>query len=101
MNDRRKRFEVNGLHCGGCAEKIRTALLAVSGVKEASVSHESGAVDVNAEPGVDASVLIEAIESSGDYSATEIVASTESANTHPLGITAEEPAKESLYSLLM
>lgn len=101
MENQTQKFEVKGMHCGSCAGKIRTALLGVSGVDEVSVSHETGAVGVDAEPGVEASVLIEAIESAGDYWATQVESSIDSANTQRGAIPAEEPPKESLYPLFL
>ncbi len=101
MSDQTQSFEVKGMHCGGCAGKIRKALLDVSGVDDASVSHDTGAVTVDAKSGIESSVLIEAIESAGDYSATSIEPSAKTGNAQPLGMVAEEPAKESLYSLFL
>lgn len=92
---------VKGMHCAGCAGKIRKALLVISGVDDAVVSHETGAVTVDTDPGIDSSVLIEAIESAGDYTATLIESSVKTANSQSQGIGAEEPAKESLYPLFL
>lgn len=47
MDIQNQRFEVKGMHCGGCSGKIRTALHSVSGVQEASVSHETGGGDAH------------------------------------------------------
>jgi copper chaperone CopZ len=101
MNDQTQRFEVKGMHCGGCAGKIRKALLDVSGVDVVSVSYETGVVKVDTDPGIDSSVLIEAIEFAGDYTATSIDSSVITENTQPQGFIAEEPAKESLYPLFL
>lgn len=101
MNKPSQRFEVKGMHCGGCAGKIRKALLDVSGVDDASVSHETGVVSVETDPGIDSTVLIEAIESAGDYTATSIEPSFKTEHAQPHGMAAEEPAKESLYPLFL
>ena len=36
-----RQFEVEGMHCDGCAQSIATALQAVPGIKSATVSFES------------------------------------------------------------
>jgi copper chaperone CopZ len=38
----RVKVPVTGMHCGHCAERIETALVAVQGVKSASVSFDGG-----------------------------------------------------------
>jgi copper chaperone CopZ len=101
MDNQIQRFEVKGMHCGGCAGKIRTALHSVSGVQEASVSHETGGVDVQVKSGTEPSELIAAIESAGDYSATSVGASAESTNAQRQVVIAEESTKESLYPLFL
>lgn len=101
MTNTQQAFEVKGMHCGGCAGKIRTALLAVSGVSEARVSHESGAVDVDTEMEIDPAVLVKAIESAGDYTATHIERSEDQPREASHEHAMEEPAKESLYPLFL
>lgn len=101
MTNTQHAFDVKGMHCGGCAGKIRTALLAVSGVSAARVSHESGAVIVDTEFEIDPAILVEEIESAGDYSATHVEKPedrpSEMSNAHAM----EEPVKESLYPLFL
>ncbi len=99
-------FNVKGMHCGGCAGKIQKALLAIPSVSEAIVSHQSGGVEVRAQPGVDQSVVIAAIESAGDYTASVDEQASESAaapkqHDHMHNGGMEEPVKESLYPLFL
>lgn len=101
MTSTQQAFEVMGMHCGGCAGKIRTALLAVSGVSGARVSHESGAVDVDTEMEIDPSVLVETIESSGDYTATHVEKPKDRSGEMLNADAMEEPKKESLYPLFL
>tara|TARA_R110002072_G_scaffold42064_13_gene118271 strand:+ start:68183 stop:68962 length:780 start_codon:yes stop_codon:yes gene_type:complete len=104
-------FNVKGMHCGGCAGKIQKAILAIPTVSEAIVSHQSGSVEVRAEPEVEESVVIAAIESAGDYTASVVepaekpvddsagAPSTQHTHTHDDGM--EEEMKESLYPLFL
>lgn len=40
------KINVAGITCGGCEKSIRNALLAKTGVKEATASHKTGVVDI-------------------------------------------------------
>ncbi len=64
------RLTINGMHCEGCAEKVRHVLEQQPGVKGCTVSHESGeakvAVDTNQTAGEQ---LAEAVQDAG-YSAS-------------------------------
>ena len=111
MNSITLQLSVKGMHCGGCASKIQKALLAIPTVSEAKVSHQSGGVEVRAQPGIDQSVVIDAIESAGDYTASvvepaekpvddpAVAHSTQHMHTNDGGM--EEPVKESLYPLFL
>ncbi len=102
-------FRVDGMHCDGCASKIRDAVRRVEGVSDASVSHRDGRATVTADPGVDRAKIIAAVASAGDYTAT--VAEPPAFGTEPDGAsvrpegatersdTAEPP--ESLYPLFL
>jgi copper chaperone CopZ len=39
-------LKVEGMHCGGCANKVRNAIESIDGVKNAVVDHETGAVTI-------------------------------------------------------
>tara|TARA_R110000737_G_scaffold2923_8_gene8983 strand:+ start:307610 stop:308365 length:756 start_codon:yes stop_codon:yes gene_type:complete len=103
MTARSLYFKVSGMHCGACSGKIRDALLAVSGIESATVSHQSGDVEVVADPGVEANSIVQAIASAGDYTATKV----ENPNKGAMGVAeahqhgAEEEPKESLYPLFL
>ncbi|MBZ0320100.1 MAG: heavy-metal-associated domain-containing protein [Anaerolineae bacterium] len=45
----KKRFQIQGMHCVGCAMTIDGALEDLSGVKSASTSYARGYVEVNYE----------------------------------------------------
>lgn len=40
-------LEVTGMKCGSCAEKVKSALMGVDGVRGANVDHATGKVDVS------------------------------------------------------
>lgn len=60
---------VTGMHCGGCAAKVKSALLALDGVSSAEVSNIKGSAVVSYDPqSTSVGALIEAIKAAG-YSA--------------------------------
>jgi copper chaperone CopZ len=63
-------LSINGMHCGGCAGKVKAALSACKGVTEVQVSFEEGKAFVHVEDGTDTHVLIEAVKKLG-YKVTE------------------------------
>ncbi len=59
-------FRIGGMHCDGCAERIRTLLAAVPGVREASASFAEGAARVRYNPhATNEARLAEVIEKAG------------------------------------
>jgi copper chaperone len=44
-------LEVRGMDCGGCAQRLRTALGRLDGVLEADPDHRAGRVAVRFDPG--------------------------------------------------
>ena len=59
-------LNVTGMVCGGCANTVRQALLALNGVVEVEVSHESGRAVVSFDPSkVTASHLEVAVRDAG------------------------------------
>ncbi len=57
---------VSGMTCSGCVSSIEKALLRAPGVEAATVSLESGKVDVAVEPGgANQQQLIEVVERAG------------------------------------
>ncbi|MBC8554625.1 MAG: heavy-metal-associated domain-containing protein [Candidatus Brocadiales bacterium] len=64
-------LNINGMHCGGCASKVKAALTACEGVTEVQVSFEDSKAVVHIEDGeADKHVLIEAVKRLG-YKVTE------------------------------
>ena len=73
IETRRVSFAVEGLTCGGCADKASQALSKVKGVSEASVCHESKVATVDYNPNrVKAEKLIAALDAVG-FKATESI----------------------------
>lgn len=59
-------FEVDGMHCDGCAERIRTLLDREPGVRTARVSFAEGSAEVRYNPHtVSEARLCELIETGG------------------------------------
>ncbi|ODS32715.1 MAG: Mercuric transport protein periplasmic component precursor [Candidatus Scalindua rubra] len=64
-------LNVKGMTCGGCEGKVKGALTACEGVKDAQVSHKDGKAVVQVEGGkANKEKLIEAVEKVG-FSASE------------------------------
>lgn len=91
------RLSVQGMTCGGCAAKVRSALEAVSGVRSAAVSHETGHAVLSVDAGVDERALLEAASVHGAYTA-QLAAVESIAATEPA--VADAPRK-SLYPLFL
>jgi len=60
---------VEGMSCGGCEERVRNALTAVSGVTSVSVDHSTGSATV--EGSTDVAALVAAVEDAGYDAAPE------------------------------
>ncbi|MBQ6860773.1 MAG: heavy-metal-associated domain-containing protein [Clostridia bacterium] len=58
-------FNVEGMMCGGCENRVKTALGEIEGVKEVIANHENGTVKVTLENEIDREILVEAIENLG------------------------------------
>ncbi len=64
-------LNVKGMTCGGCANRVKGALVECAGVKDAQVNHKDGKAVVQVENGkANAQKLIEAVEKVG-FSASE------------------------------
>ncbi len=63
-------LSINGMHCGGCAGKVKAALSACKGVTDVQVSFEDSKASVHVKDGTDTRVLIEAVKKLG-YKVTE------------------------------
>lgn len=58
-------FQVEGMACDGCEQNVIDELSTIEGVSEISPDHSSDKVSVEAEDGVDDTVLVSAIEKAG------------------------------------
>ena len=59
-------LKVNGMTCGACSKTVKSALLKVTGVTDAVVSHDEGKAVVIIEKGkVKADEIIKAVENAG------------------------------------
>lgn len=66
-----KTLKIDGMMCGHCAASVKNALEAVSGVKQAVVSHESGTAVVILDTDIETAVLKKAVEDQG-YNVTGV-----------------------------
>ena len=96
---------INGMRCGGCAGKVRSALLRVGGVQAADVSPQDGTAVLTATTPVDHQAIRDAVASAGDYKATSIAAAGEAkpaaAPAHTAPAADDSAPKESLYPLFL
>lgn len=60
-------IRIEGMHCAGCAGKIRQALVERAGVMSAEVSPTDGVARVTLRDETEDAALSEAVESAGDY----------------------------------
>ena len=59
-------FYIKGMTCGECEVKVKNALLACSGVKDASVSHEEGYAFIDANSDLmDYDEIVDAVKNAG------------------------------------
>lgn len=65
-NEEQIELKVNGMTCGACSKTVKSALLRVTGVKDAVVSHEEGKAVVIIEKGkASTDEIIKAVEQAG------------------------------------
>lgn len=67
-----KTMKIEGMMCGHCEARVQKCLLAVDGVTEAIVSHETGTAEVHMETEIADDVLRQTVEAQ-DYKVTEIL----------------------------
>jgi copper chaperone CopZ len=101
-----ERLSIDGMHCAGCASKIRSSLLAVDGVTSADVSQQRGEAVVTSESPADDAALRDAVTSAGDYTVTSITPiEREEPHTEPTtgdsGAAQDDKSEESLYPLFL
>ena len=66
------KFAVKGMHCQGCAAKVKNAALAAAGAKAAQVDLKSGMLTVDAEENFAAGQVVSAVENLG-FAAKQLV----------------------------
>lgn len=71
VTDMTKTMQIEGMMCGHCEARVKKALLALEGVADAAVSHESGSAVVTLGAEVSDEVLKKAVEDQ-DYTVTGI-----------------------------
>ena len=65
-------YNISGMTCGGCAAKVKSALLKHPGVRAAQVSHQDGTAKVQAEHKPDRNALGKLLADAGDYQITDV-----------------------------
>jgi len=67
-------YRIDGMHCDGCATKIRDAVQRVEGVRKIEVDRSRSRAEVTVDGAVDAGsiveAIVEAIQAAGDYTAS-------------------------------
>lgn len=71
-NTMTKTMKIEGMMCGHCEARVKKCLLAVDGVKDAIVSHETGTAEVHMDAEIADDVLKKTVEDQ-DYTVTEIL----------------------------
>lgn len=67
----KKEMKIEGMMCGHCSGRVKTALEALAGVESAEVSHESGTAVVTMGAEISDDELKKAVEDQG-YSVTGV-----------------------------
>jgi copper chaperone CopZ len=96
---------IEGMHCGGCENKIRNALIKHQSITDASVSSTTGSAEVHTTGEINDDSIRDAITGAGDYRVTAIHRS-ESTSTplSPAGAhqaPADDSPPENLYPLFL
>ena len=55
------KFKINGMVCGGCENRVKTALLEINGVESVDANHNTGIVTIQAEKDLEATQIKERI----------------------------------------
>ncbi len=81
MNNHKITLSIEGMSCASCVNHVETALKKVNGVKTASVNLATEKATVTSDAGIEAKVLIEAVEKAG-YEAKEYIAESQQHDGH-------------------
>ncbi|MBQ9298518.1 MAG: heavy-metal-associated domain-containing protein [Clostridia bacterium] len=55
-------LKVEGMHCGGCENRVKNVLKAIDGVKDVEANHETGVVRITYKQDIDLNLVKEKIE---------------------------------------
>ena len=55
------KLKINGMVCGGCENRIKSALALIDGVESVDANHNTGIVTVNSKEGLDITKIKEKI----------------------------------------
>ena len=93
-------LSIQGMHCAGCEQRIRTALQSLPNTTAATASAKAGTASITSTTPPDHDQLRAAIVSAGDYTVTDISqAKSQLTDTQPT--PDDRPAPESLYPLFL
>ncbi len=62
---KKMKFQVTGMVCNGCENRVQNALKQIEGVEKVTASHQKGTVTVQSKTDIDARILLDAIENLG------------------------------------
>lgn len=98
-------LKIAGMHCGGCASKISTALLKLDGIETAEVSPQDGTAIIAGSAIPSDEALRRAVASAGDYTLTDVRRAERRTQSEPSShqhhAVVEDQPKESLYPLFL
>ena len=79
----RANLDVTGMHCGACADKVKSALLQVDGVKGANVDAASGHAEVSFDDKkTNLDALVKAVNKTGTFQAKAAAPAPAPSGTH-------------------
>ena len=55
------KFKINGMVCGGCENRVKSALSSIDGVESVDANHNTGIVTINLKKGLDIEKIKEKI----------------------------------------
>ena len=96
---------IEGMHCGGCENKIRNALISLDQITDASVSSRNGSAEIHADEDISDDSLRDAITGAGDYRVTALHrtegASSSAGPSQTQHAVMDDTPPESLYPLFL
>lgn len=96
---------IEGMHCGGCENKIRNALVALEPISHVSVSAKGGSAEIHTTADISDDTVRDAIAGAGDYRVTSIhrgePETTTASPVQTQHAPADETPPERLYPLFL